>query len=212
MATSVLVHGGCHGAWCWELVVPLLEASGHQVIARDLPGSGEDLTPPEEVTQSLCAEYVAGIIREADVPVVLVGHSLGGSVISETAELVPELIAGLIYLSASLVPPRATVFEFAGGDIAHVASATRTSADGLTFDFEPEAAMRLFFNRTDPELATRATARLRPHPVAVGGSPTKVSDERWGRVPRAFIESGDDALLPLSVQPAMHGNIPAARW
>ena len=45
MATFVLVHGAWHGAWCWDKVVPLLEAKGHTVVAPDLPGHGDDETP-----------------------------------------------------------------------------------------------------------------------------------------------------------------------
>ena len=50
MATFVLIHGACHGGWCWEKVVPLLEARGHTAYAPDLPGLGKDLTPPATVT------------------------------------------------------------------------------------------------------------------------------------------------------------------
>lgn len=44
--TFILVHGGWHGAWCWNKVVPLLKAKGYKVIAPDLPGQGNDKTLP----------------------------------------------------------------------------------------------------------------------------------------------------------------------
>jgi alpha-beta hydrolase superfamily lysophospholipase len=50
MSTYVLIHGACHGSWCWDKVVPLLKQAGHQVEAFDLPGSGRDKTPLSEVT------------------------------------------------------------------------------------------------------------------------------------------------------------------
>ena len=50
MATFLLVHGACTGGWCWEKVVPLLEAAGHKACAPDLPGLGNDQTPPANVT------------------------------------------------------------------------------------------------------------------------------------------------------------------
>ena len=37
----ILIHGGFHGAWCWDRVVPELERLGHQALALDLPGHGE---------------------------------------------------------------------------------------------------------------------------------------------------------------------------
>ena len=38
MATFVLVHGGWHGGWCWQKVIPFLEAAGHEVYAPTLTG------------------------------------------------------------------------------------------------------------------------------------------------------------------------------
>ena len=61
MARFVLVHGAFGGAWCWERVVPLLEAAGHAVQTLDLPGSGEDQTPVEEITMQSCAERVCDV-------------------------------------------------------------------------------------------------------------------------------------------------------
>ena len=45
MARFVLVAGACHGAWCWERLVPLLEARGHRAETAELPGMGADKTP-----------------------------------------------------------------------------------------------------------------------------------------------------------------------
>ncbi len=37
MSTFVLIHGACHGAWCWHKMIPLLVSRGHRVMAPDLP-------------------------------------------------------------------------------------------------------------------------------------------------------------------------------
>jgi hypothetical protein len=37
MTTFALVHGGYHGAWCWEQLTPLLKQAGHHVVVMDLP-------------------------------------------------------------------------------------------------------------------------------------------------------------------------------
>jgi len=37
MATFGLVHGSWHGGWCWERLIPELEARGHRAVAVDLP-------------------------------------------------------------------------------------------------------------------------------------------------------------------------------
>jgi pimeloyl-ACP methyl ester carboxylesterase len=86
MARFVLVHGAWHGGWCWERIVPLLGAAGHEVLAPDLPGLGADRTPFAADVLAQWADFVAGLVRGAAEPAVLVGHSRGGLVISEAAE------------------------------------------------------------------------------------------------------------------------------
>ncbi|KAK9048855.1 hypothetical protein SSX86_032177 [Deinandra increscens subsp. villosa] len=99
----VLVHGACHGAWCWFKLKPLLEAAGHRVSAFDLSASGTDTKVIQHVatltdyTKPLL-EFMATIPREEKV--VLVGHSLGGMNISLAMEKFPEKVAVAVFLTA----------------------------------------------------------------------------------------------------------------
>ena len=110
MATFILIHGAWHGGWCWERVVPLLEAQGHRVLAPDLPGMGNDHAPLNTITLDTWARFVADLIRQQNEKVILVGHSRGGVVISQAAEYVPKHIQGLIYLAAFLIPKGETLW------------------------------------------------------------------------------------------------------
>ncbi len=92
MSTYVLVHGAWHGSWCWEKVVPLLEQAGHQVEALDLPGHGQDKTPIREITLAAYTNRVCETLDAQAEPVILVGHSLGGMVITQAAEERPAKI------------------------------------------------------------------------------------------------------------------------
>ncbi|WP_459975997.1 alpha/beta fold hydrolase [Nocardioides pyridinolyticus] len=67
------VHGGGHGGWCWERLIPELEARGHRPVAPDLPIG--DPTAGTSEYADVVVEALAGV--EADV--VIVGHSLGVS-------------------------------------------------------------------------------------------------------------------------------------
>jgi len=93
MATFLLIHGAWQGAWAWDILIPHLEAAGHTGIAVELPGDGHDDTPPETVTTMLCAEKVAGMIDQIEGPVIVVGHSMGGTVASQVSELRPDRIS-----------------------------------------------------------------------------------------------------------------------
>ncbi len=100
MATFVLVHGGWHGGWCWQKVIPFLEAAGHAVYATTLTGLAErasELSP--EVGLDTHIQDIVGLLEAKDLHgVILVGHSYGGMVITGVVDAVPERIAHLVYL------------------------------------------------------------------------------------------------------------------
>lgn len=100
--TFILVHGAWCGGWCWEKLQPLLEAEGHTVIAPDMPGHGEDRLPIEEQNLEKYARAVEALIEPLDEPVILVGHSFGGMIISQTASYIPNKIKQLVYITAFL--------------------------------------------------------------------------------------------------------------
>ena len=100
MATYVLVHGGFHGGWCWESMLPFLEGASHTVYAPSLPGLGSrasELSP--EVGLDTHIQDVVRLLSDKDLHrVILVGHSYGGMVITGVADAVPERIVHLVYL------------------------------------------------------------------------------------------------------------------
>src|SRR5689334_23514656 len=102
MANLVLVHGGWHGAWCWDKVIPLLQATGHRVYAPALTGLGESahrLTP--DVGLDTHVQDVVGLLQKEDLQqVILVGHSYSGMVITGVADCMPDRIHSLVYMDA----------------------------------------------------------------------------------------------------------------
>jgi pimeloyl-ACP methyl ester carboxylesterase len=100
MATFVLVHGAWHGGWCWQKVIPFLEAAGHEVYAPTLTGLAEraaELSP--DVGLDTHIQDIVGELVEKDLHgVILMGHSYSGMVITGVVDAVPERIAHLVYL------------------------------------------------------------------------------------------------------------------
>jgi len=209
LAKFVLVHGSWHGGWCWERLVPLLAARGHDAIAPDLAGMGADKTPLSEVDLARWADDVVALIESEPEPVVLVGHSRGGIVISEVAERVPQKLRKLVYLAAWLVPDGATLLE-AAGEVGRDASATLLvmSADGTSSTIVPEAIGPVFYNTTPKDLLEHATGMLVSEPMSVFVTPLRLTAERFGRVPRAYIETVYDNAVPLALQRAMQAALP----
>ncbi|WP_448256013.1 alpha/beta fold hydrolase [Microbacterium aurum] len=102
-STLLLVHGGAaHSHW-WDPVAPLLTLSD-RVVALDLSGHGDsDWRDSYDLTT--WAEEVLGVAAEAAVgPVTLVGHSLGGLVVTRIATRPDPLVAGAIAVDSLIVP------------------------------------------------------------------------------------------------------------
>lgn len=102
-AHIVLVHGSCHGSWCWYKLIPLLEAAGHHVTALDMSASG--INPRRLDDVRTFADYTKPLLEVMDsIPlnekVVLVGHSLGGLNLSLAMEKYPEKISVAVFVAA----------------------------------------------------------------------------------------------------------------
>ncbi|KAF3438893.1 hypothetical protein FNV43_RR17168 [Rhamnella rubrinervis] len=115
----VLVHGACHGAWCWYKLVTLLKLAGHRVTALDLGASG--VNPKQLDDVGSISEYVQPLIQfMASIPqderVVLVGHSYAGICISLAMETFPHKVSVAVFISAYLPhhgsPPGALIQEY----------------------------------------------------------------------------------------------------
>jgi pimeloyl-ACP methyl ester carboxylesterase len=89
MATILLVHGAIADGSSWSKVIPMLQAEGHRTLAVQQPLS----SIPDDVAK------VRSVLDELEGPVVVVGHSFGGVVITEAAHAAPN-VTGLVYVAA----------------------------------------------------------------------------------------------------------------
>jgi pimeloyl-ACP methyl ester carboxylesterase len=102
----VLVHGGLHCAAGWDPLLPHLSTA---VVAVDLPGRGRRPADLASVTLDDCVRAVIDSADESGFErFVLVGHSLGGVTITETAYRHPDRVAHLVYVGALVPPPGST--------------------------------------------------------------------------------------------------------
>ena len=87
--TVVLVHGAFADASSWNGVIERLQAKGVQVTAPANPLRGI----------SIDSAYIAGVLEETPGPIVAVGHSYGGAVITNAARQAKNVV-GLVYVAA----------------------------------------------------------------------------------------------------------------
>src|SRR5262245_31694571 len=204
MATILLVHGAWHGSWCWAKVVSLLQRAGHNAVTLDLPGRAGDTTPIENLSLERYARAVCHVAGLQQQPVVVVGHSLGGVVITQAAEYDPQNFAKLVYLCAFLPRNGQSLRDLAQTDVGLVMPNVRPDTPKGYFSFRKDAPLRdIFYHDCSEEDVRRAEVMLVPEPMAPSATPVSVTEHRFGRVPRAYIECRQDRAIPPSLQRTM---------
>lgn len=209
MSTFVLVHGAWHGAWAWYKVVPLLESKGHDVVPLDLPAHGTDTTPIEEITLEEYVEHVGEALEAEDESVLLVGHSSGGVIISQTAEEYAEHIDRLVYLSAFLLDDGEALIDYAAADDESVITQHYVLNEDAGYATVADEGIRegFYADCSDADV-TLARSLLRPEPLASQVTPVEISTERFGSVPRIYLGCEQDRAITPATQRKMRENLP----
>ena len=162
--TYVLIHGGFHGGWCWQLVAKRLRALGHDVFTPTNTGLGErshlmSVRPDMELfATDLVQMFHYEDIRDA----IVVGHSFGGSAVSVLADRLPERVRHLVYLDAMLLQSGQCPADLSppGHIDRYAASAVDTPGGKVLLPVDPER-----FGITDPKVAGWTKSRLTPQPL-----------------------------------------------
>jgi pimeloyl-ACP methyl ester carboxylesterase len=189
--TVVLVHGAWHGAWCWDALVQRLDA-------LDVPSVAVDNPSVASVPSDL-ADDAANLTRALDAvdgPVLLVGHSYGGAVITE-AGAHPN-VEQLVYLTAFPLEPGESVGEngLTGGEEMKLSEALVFDGDVITV--EPARIAEFFYNDCSPEVAANAAAQVRPMSmIAMFSTATRAA---WRERPATFVLCRKDRVLPVALQ------------
>lgn len=212
MQTFILIHGSWHSAWNWHKVIPLLQNAGHRAIAIDLPGMGRDKTPIQNVRMKDTVEHICQLIDSIEGKVTLVGHSKNGIMISQAAEHRPEKINRLIYLAAYLVPHGKTQAAYSALDTEgwlkpYVSRHPETGSHTL----QPEIYKEGLYHDCPDEITELAKLLLSQEPVESGITPLHLTEERYGSVPRFYIECTEDRAVTPFIQKLMYEETPCQK-
>lgn len=198
MSTYILVHGSFHGGWCWNKVVPQLVKAGHKVVALDLPAHGEDTTPIPQATMQAYVDTVLQVVDTRKEPVILVGHSFAGMIISQVAEQRPDAVQSLIYLAALLPVNGEFAMQYfsAAPDSPVVGNVIINEAEGW-ISVNEDAIPGLYYNDCSAEDIAYAKANFVKEPLQPYTAPVTLTAENFGRVRKYYVKClQDNAVVP----------------
>lgn len=212
----VLVHGAWHPEECWHLVKKGLEKEGNAVITVQLPGLGKDETPVETVTFTHHLNAVKKAVESVSGRVILVGHSYGGTLISQVAADMPHKIKTLVYLTAFMPDNGETLFQLAQSDTSSAVT-KHLQTNGVTVWVPEDKLIECFYNNVldnnNPNLEAEVEniiPQLRPHPVATLVMPIILNDA-YRALDKVYISCLKDNAITAGLQKSMYSKFPETR-
>jgi len=185
----VLVHGAFADGSSWDRIVPLLEAKGYTVVAVQNPLT----TLADDVAATRRAiESVPG-------PVLLVGHSWGGAVITEAGN--HEKVAGLVYVAAFGPADGESLTDLGKGHPeAPWVSSLKVDSGGFA-RLPPETVRNYFAQDLSAKEARVLAAKQSPTALALFGE--KITTAAWKHKPSWYVRAEQDRIIDPNAEAAM---------
>ncbi|MFD2795049.1 alpha/beta fold hydrolase [Promicromonospora vindobonensis] len=187
--TVVLVHGAFAESSSWNAVIGHLQREMLEVVAA--------ANPLRSVAGD--AQYVRDVIASIDGPVVLVGHSYGGMVITEAAAGNTQVV-GLVYVAAFTPESGETAFalsaKFPGSTLGEALTAYPVSTGGNELAIRPEVFGEQFAADVDADLSALMAATQRPVTETALTDGLAAAEPAWRTIPSWFVFGSEDRNIP----------------
>jgi pimeloyl-ACP methyl ester carboxylesterase len=194
-----------------------LREAGIEPHAVDLPGNGTDDTPLHEVNIERYIDHVAGLIDTLEGDVVIIAHSGGGVVGTGVAEARCERIAAVAYIAGMMLP--------SDMHFGHVLAQEKAQERGLmgigpylewnedrsVSTVPPEAGAKIFLNDMPYDVALEGARQLTPQAEPGRALQTRWTQQRFGALPRLYVECVRDLSVMQPIQQAMQALVPGAQ-
>ncbi|HUA45345.1 MAG TPA: alpha/beta hydrolase [Solirubrobacteraceae bacterium] len=196
--TVVLVHGAWADSSSWDGVISRLQRDGYTVVAPATP------------LRSLLgdAAYIASVLKSIPGPIVLVGHSYGGAVITNAATGNPNVEA-LVYIDAFVPDAGESVLQLASkkpgsllpSAISEVPYSQGTDGSGIDVYIDPAKFRAVFAADVPPDQAALMAVTQRPISLVALTQPS--GPPAWRTIPSWYLVGLDDKAIPPATQEFM---------
>jgi pimeloyl-ACP methyl ester carboxylesterase len=202
--TYVLVHGAWQAPYVWNAVRNDLESKGNKVIVVELPGHGSDKSATHTLNMDVYRDKVVDAITAVPEKVILVGHSMGGMVISAVAEKIPGRISKLVYVGAFLPANGQALTDLAFSDPdSKLGPLLIESPDKLTLDVKADSLTYLFINDGSAAAKQQVLDNYRAEPAIPLVSAVSLTAEKFGTVNKVYIKTLQDIVIAPALQDKM---------
>jgi len=193
--TVVLVHGAFADGSSWDKVIPLLQAKGLKVVAvqNPLTSLADDVAAAQRVIDAQTGR------------VILVGHSWGGTVITEAGT--SDKVKALVYVAA-FAPSEGEASGELGKDYPTPPGIATLVPDAAGFLYLPEESVRLNFAQDLPATTTRLMAATQG-PIQGKAFADKTTVAAWKNKPSYYIVAGKDRMIAPELEQAFAKKINA---
>jgi pimeloyl-ACP methyl ester carboxylesterase len=201
LKSYMLIHGAWHGAWSYDQTGALLEQAGARVITFDLPGHGEDKTQIAKVTMQAYVDRVKQELSKVTAPVVLVGHSMAGFIVSQAAEELPDRVEKLIFIAAMVPYGGKTVFDEVSEDSrSELLQNLVFAEDKSSATVSEETLKTVVYNGATAPQIQAAAPKLVPQATQPFFAAVTTTDKAFGQIEKAYIVCEKDKIFSSEAQ------------
>jgi pimeloyl-ACP methyl ester carboxylesterase len=205
--TFILVHGAWQASFVWDNVKEQLEKQGHRVIAVELPAHGKDISPIAEATLDNYVAKVKSAMNQQEGKIILVGHSLGGAVITQAAAELPDKTEKVVYIAGFVPLSGESVNSLSALDKQSEISLDIliASQDFSTVTFaNPEINIpKIFCHDATLQQKTLLIQNLKAEPTAPMGTPLQYNTEVFEKTDKYYIYTKQDRAISYGFQQKM---------
>ncbi len=182
---------------------------GAQVTVVELQAHGTDQTPVADASFDAYTAKVEAVVNHAGGPVILVGHSFGGMVISAVAEQRASKVQKLIYLGAFVPKDGDSVLALAKTDAdSHLGPALSVDETAGTADVAADKLEDVFCADCSASQLAGLKRHYRVEPLAPLLAPVHLTPANWGKIPKYYVFTKNDHAISYSMQRTMTSNGP----